>query len=64
MAKRTGVPTLLDAAVFLCSKLAKFRTVIFLLYPDNTALLAAYVAAESACATLSAEMAAVREYGD
>lgn len=64
MAKRTGVPTLLGLAKKLCRALAKFQSLIYNLYPDNTALQAALTAATAACSVLEAELEAVREYGD
>lgn len=64
MAKRTGVPTLQGLAHKMCRALAKFQSLIFNLYPDNTALQAALVAASAACSALEAELEAVREYGD
>lgn len=64
MAQRTGVPTLLKIAQELCKYVAKYGTVIGLLFPSNTALIAALAAANAACAELAAELAAVRETGD
>lgn len=64
MAKRTGVPTLMKWATFLCRAIAKFTPVIAAAFPENTALLAALAAANTACQQLNAELAQVREYGD
>lgn len=64
MARRTGVPSILFVAQRLCNLIVKFTPVITQLYPSNTALLAALAAANSACAVLVQETAAVREYGD
>lgn len=64
MARRTGVPTLLKLSDKLCRLLAKYTSVIVLLYPDNGPLQAALSAAIVACQTLSQELAKVREYGD
>lgn len=64
MARRTGVPSLLDAARELCRLLAKFNDIIVLLYPSSPALHAALAAANAACATLAQELNKVREYGD
>lgn len=64
MARRTGIPTLHVLAQYLCRKLAKFTPLILRLYPDNTALKAALLAAASSCSVLLAELEGVREYGD
>jgi hypothetical protein len=48
----------------MCNLIVKFTPVITELYPGNAALLAALAAANAACATLHAELATVREYGD
>ena len=61
---RDGVPTLLKIANLLCRALAKFGPGIVVKYADNPALLAAYAAAQAACASLNSELAKVREYGD
>lgn len=64
MAARTGVPTLLDISKRLCIYLTRYSGVIEKLYPDNSALLAALAAAQTACAVLAVELEKVREYGD
>lgn len=64
MAKRTGIPTMIVVAKRLCGLVQKYGTVIQLLYPDNTALIAALAAANAACQTLVDEATAVRELGD
>lgn len=64
MAKRTGIPSISDAAHELCRLLAKYTAVITILYPDNAPLLAALAAAQAACAVLEAQAELVREYGD
>ena len=64
MAKRTGVPTMLQVAKRLCELIVKFGPLIGTLYPSNTALQAALAAANAACGTLATELEAVREYGD
>ena len=64
MAKRTGVPSLLQVAIRMCDLLNKFSPIITVLYPTNVALLAALAAAEAACHALRDELAAVRETGD
>lgn len=64
MARRTGVPAIMLIAQELCRLIVKFTPVITQLYPTNAALLAALAAANTACAALHAELAAVREYGD
>lgn len=64
MARRTGVPSLIKTAQRLCYLITKFTPVITHLYPTNLALLAALAAANAACGTLEAELAAVREFGD
>lgn len=64
MARRTGVPTMMAVARRLCTLIVKFTPVIQQLYGGNAALMAALAAANSACAALHAELAAVREYGD
>lgn len=64
MARRTGVPALIQIAQRMCILIAKFTPVIHQLYPSNAALHAALAAANSACAVLHAELANVREYGD
>jgi hypothetical protein len=64
MAKRTGVPTLLKVAMRLCKLLNRYGPVISVLYPDNTALRTALVAAQTACSELADELALVKEWGD
>lgn len=64
MAKRTGIPSLLQAAKVLCRLLADFTPIITKLYPNNAALLAALAAANTACAALAAQLELVRELGD
>lgn len=64
MAKRTGVPSLMWVATRMCTLLAKFTPVIIVAFPGSTALHAALAAAGAACATLNAELAQVRDYGD
>lgn len=64
MARRTGVPTLIQVAAQLCKYITKFTPIITQLYPDNEALLAALASANVACAALHAQLAAVRSYGD
>lgn len=64
MARRTGVPTLMFVARRMCQLITDFTPVITTLYGGNSALLAALAAANAACATLHAELAGVREYGD
>jgi hypothetical protein len=48
----------------MCQLITDFTPVITTLYGGNSALLAALAAANAACATLHAELAGVREYGD
>lgn len=64
MAKRTGVPSLIDVAHELCRLLAKFSALITKLYEGNDALIAALTAAQIACAALEAELLLVRDFGD
>lgn len=64
MARRTGVPAMMLVARRLCLLIVKFTPIVQQLYPTNSALLAALAAANAACATLHAELAGVREYGD
>lgn len=64
MARRTGIPTMIQVATTLCRLIIKFTPVIQTLYPSNTALMAALAAANAACAELVAEASAVRELGD
>lgn len=64
MATRDGIPSLMKWAQYLCRTLAKFSGVIAVKYPDNTALLAALAAANTACQVLLTEAAKVRDYGD
>jgi len=64
MAQKTYVPTLLSVATRMCKLVATATPVISRLYSDRPALLAALAAANAACATLSEELSAVREYGD
>lgn len=64
MARKTGVPSLMWVARRMCDLINRFTPIILQLYPSNTALHAALAAANAACATLHAELAAVREYGD
>ena len=64
MARRTGVPTILQVAQNMCRLIVKFTPIIQQLYPANATLLAALATANSACAALVPELAAVRELGD
>ena len=64
MTQRTGVPALMDVARRMCQLIVNFTPVIEQLYGNNQALMAALAAANAACATLHAELAAVRELGD
>jgi len=61
---KDGVPTLLNFANKLCRAISKFRTLIYMYYGSNPALIVAYESAAAACATLVAELAQVRKYGD
>jgi len=63
MAKRTGVPSLMQAARVLCLLITKFTPVIQRLYGNNESLMEALAAANLACAVLHEELSAVREYG-
>lgn len=47
--RRTGLPSLRSVAREMCRLLFKFSPVIRLLYGDNATLMAALVAAETAC---------------
>lgn len=64
MARRTGVPSMMQVAERLCFLIVRFTPVIQQLYGSNAALMAALAAANAACSTLHAELAAVRNYGD
>lgn len=64
MARRTGIPSLIDVAQTLCRLITKFTPVIVQQYSGNPELLAALSAANVACAALVEEASAVREYGD
>lgn len=64
MARRTGVPSILQVATRLCDLMNRYAPLIVSLYPSNTALQAALAAAQAACSTLSVELEQVREYGD
>lgn len=64
MAKRTGVPTMMQVARRLCDLIIKFSPIIAQAYPGNAALMAALAAANAACSELHMELIAVREYGD
>jgi len=48
----------------LCALITRYTPIIVTLFPANAALLAALAAANTACAALSQELSAVREYGD
>jgi len=61
---KTGVPTLMTISLLLCRALGKFAPTLYRLYPDNTALLVALAAAQTACAELNRVLEQVREYGD
>lgn len=61
MAKRTGIPSLLDVSKESCRLLSKYGPVITVLYSSNAALLAALAAAQAACAELAKQTALVRE---
>lgn len=64
MAKVTGVPTLYRLTRLLCMAVSKFRPLIYLYFPENSALHAALEAASGACAVFLAELVDVRDYGD
>jgi len=64
MSRRTGIPTMLKVAQYLCKLITTYTPVITQLYPNNEDLLAALAAANTACAALSASLAPVRETGD
>lgn len=64
MARRTGVPSLMEVAMRLCILIVKFTPTLQQLYPTNAALQAALAAANTACAALHVELAKVREFGD
>lgn len=64
MARRTGIPSLMEVARRLCILIVKFTPTIQHLYGNNAALMAALAAANAACAVLHTELAAVRDYGD
>jgi len=64
VASRTYVPSLLLVSIKLCRLISRATPIITVLYPNNSALLAALAAANAACSELSAQLALVREYGD
>lgn len=64
MAKRTGIPTMITVAEKLCQLITRYGSVIELLYPTNSALIAALAAANAACGVLDVELKKVRELGD
>lgn len=64
MSRRTGIPTMIEVGKRLCKLITNYTPVITQLFPDNEELLAALVAANTACAALTAALSAVREYGD
>lgn len=64
MARRTGVPALLDVAQRMCLLIVKFTPIITQLYGTNAALMTALSAANVACGALAEQLAQVREYGD
>lgn len=64
MTRRTGIPTMQKLAVRLCTAITAFTPIIVVAYPGDTVILAALAAAQTACQTLSAELAARRDYGD
>jgi hypothetical protein len=61
MARRTGIPSIHEAARELCRLVNKFRPLLTILYAENAALLAALAAAQAACAELVVEANAVRD---
>ena len=61
---RTGLPTIRDVANSLCRYVATFAPIITRTYPANTALQAALVAAQAACAVLVEEADAQLPIGD
>lgn len=64
MARRTGVPALMEVARRMCILIVKFTPIIQQLYPGNATLLAALATANAACAALHEQLALVREFGD
>lgn len=64
MTERIGVWTLNVLAKRLCQKVAKFAPLITVAFPENAELIAALVAAQTACAALAAETEGVLVYGD
>lgn len=62
--RKTGVPTMLSLARRLCDLIDRFSPVIRLIYPENTAVIAALEAARTSCALLQTELTEIREFGD
>lgn len=52
MTRRTGIPSLIDAANELCRLLTKFAPLITALYGSDPAVTAALAAAQAACSAL------------
>lgn len=64
MAKRTGLTTIRQVAFRMCQLVAFFTPIIEKTYPENTALKAALVAANAACAVLVDEADSQLPVGD
>ncbi len=62
--RRTGLPTIRDVAFALCQYVNTYSAIITKIYPANTALQAALVAAQAACHVLVEEADAQLPIGD
>lgn len=63
MPRITYIPTLLSITARLCKLIVKARPVIYRLYGDDTAFIAAYEAAAAACGVFLAALEPKRETG-
>lgn len=64
MARKTGVPTMLDEAQSLSKHITSFQPIIQSVYSSNQDLLDALLAAAQCLIPLIQELSAVRERGD
>lgn len=63
MARRTGIPALMEVAKEMCRLIAKFTPIIVALYGTDPAVSTALSAANAACAALHEKLVEIAETG-
>lgn len=63
VARRTGIPALMEVAKELCRLIAKFSPIIVALYGDDPAVSTALSTANAACAALHEKLMEIAEPG-